>query len=273
MEFSVLMSVYDKENPDFLDSALRSILVVQSLLPAQVVIVKDGPINERLDAVLEKYKKKFPGLIDTVQLSQNMGLGVALNVGLLNCKYDIVARMDSDDISVEDRFSIQIPQILRLECAVIGGWQQDFDKVPHDLDTVRKVPERNDQIRRFAKYRNPINHPTVVFRKRVVERVGGYREFYFFEDYYLWYRMLRSNVQIVNIPQVLLHGRIGNNMVGRRRGFKYIRSEVKLHRIMCADGFISWPEFMVVVTVKVGARILPKPLLSVLYSTFLRCRN
>jgi glycosyltransferase involved in cell wall biosynthesis len=270
MQFSVLMSVYDKENPDFLDASLRSILVCQTLLPTQVVVVKDGPINKCLDAVLEKYKEIFPGLIDTVQLSKNMGLGVALNVGLLKCKYEIVARMDSDDISVEDRFSIQIPQIQRLECAVIGGWQQDFDKVPHDLGTVRKVPERNDQIRRFAKYRNPLNHPTVVFRKAVVERVGGYREFYFFEDYYLWYRILRSDVQIVNIPEVLLHGRVGNNMIDRRRGLKYMRSEIKLHRIMFDDGFISWPEFLVVVMFKTGARMLPKNLLSVLYSTFLR---
>ena len=167
MAFSVLISVYQREKPQYLEQALESLLE-QTLLPTEVVIVEDGPLTDGLYAVIEAFKTRFAATVSVV-LPRNVGLGLALNHGLKECHYPIVARMDSDDICKPRRFEKQL-EILRThkEIDVVGSWIDEFLGTKENIISTRKVPETHQEILHFARYRNPMNHPTVMFCKRVV---------------------------------------------------------------------------------------------------------
>ena len=187
MAFSVLISVYQREKPQYLEQALESLLE-QTLLPTEVVIVEDGPLTDELYAVIEAFKTRFAATVSVV-LPRNVGLGLALNHGLKECHYPIVARMDSDDICKPRRFEKQL-EILRThkEIDVVGSWIDEFLGTKENIISTRKVPETHQEILHFARYRNPMNHPTVMFRKAVIEAVDSYHDFPLFEDYDLWVR-------------------------------------------------------------------------------------
>lgn len=183
-QFSVLMSVYNKENPDFLRQSLDSIFK-QTLPPTEVVLVQDGPLDDDLLQVIDHYQANHEEL-KTVRLPECHGLGGALNEGLRHCSYDLVARMDTDDISKPERFKIQIEWMEKHpEVDACGSWIDEFTGATTNVISSRKPPRDHEAILHFARKRNPINHPTVVFRRQAVEKAGGYQHFYLFEDYYL----------------------------------------------------------------------------------------
>ena len=184
MYFSVLMSVYWRENPEFFRQSLDS-LFAQTLRAAQVVLVEDGPLTPELDAVVTEYKGRYPEL-DVVPLAQNGGLGRALNEGLKHCRYDLVARMDADDISKPFRFERQVEYMEKhLEVDLISSWIEEFEGDKDNVTGMRKVPETSEEIYEYCKGRCPVNHPTVMYRKRAVLAVDGYLTKYFPEDYFL----------------------------------------------------------------------------------------
>ena len=218
MEFSVLMSVYYKENPEYLKLSLDSV-IKQTVPTAEIVLIKDGPLTKELDDVIEEYDKKHSGLFRIFALEKNMGLGKALNFGVQQCKYDLIARMDTDDIAVRNRFELQLQEFSQDKGLVLcGGQIAEFASDPQIISGYRKVPFTQEAILKFAKKRNPFNHMTVMFRKQAILDVASYQDMPYFEDYWLWVRILQKGYVVKNVEQVLVNVRAGAEMLARRGG-------------------------------------------------------
>lgn len=224
LKFSVLMSIYYKEKPEYFDLCLKSILVDQTVLPNEIVLVKDGKLTRELEIVLDKYQKQFPKIFNIIQLDKNVGLGNALNIGLEKCKYSIVMRMDSDDISVSDRFEKQLKYMqVHKDVSALGGFIDEFEEDENKIIRIKTMPCSYEEVKKFAKFRNPINHMSVCFRKKDILEVGNYQPLFYLEDHYLWARLLVNNKKVENLPCVLVHARVGNGFVSRRGNKKYIK--------------------------------------------------
>jgi O104-antigen biosynthesis beta-1,3-galactosyltransferase len=268
MKLSVLMSVYHKEQPDFLRQSLDS-LVAQSVEADEVVIVKDGPVGDSLEAVIASYKERLP--IVALQLKENVGLGPALRAGLCECRGELVARMDSDDICLPERFEKQLAVLeAKPSVDVVGGAAAEFINDFRVIGAVRRLPCAAEQLKRFAKFRNPLNHMTVMFRRSAVLAVGGYRPFPGLEDYDLWARMLVRGMELRNLDEVLVLVRCGNGMIHKRGSVQYAKEEIRLYRHFLAIGFISLPEFAFNILARAPVRIMPASLRSIVYKTLLR---
>ena len=195
MEFSVLMSVYGKDNADDFREALKSVTLTQTKKPKQVVIVQDGIVPSSIDEIIDNIKKQTSEIeITVLKKETNQGLASALNSGLALCKYDWIARMDSDDISVEDRFEKQIAFIENnMDVVVLGGAIAEFENEIGDIQSERHVELFHEDIIRMAKSRTPMNHVSVMYLKSAVLAVGGYSEdFGKLEDYKLWVDLIAA---------------------------------------------------------------------------------
>ncbi len=268
MKFSVLMSVYHKEQPDYLDRALVS-LQEQTLPADEIVIVEDGPLNEKLYDVLESWQDKLP--IKRVPLKENIGLGGALAAGLLECSHDIVARMDTDDICDQTRFKKQI-QFMKgnPEVGIIGSAITEFEGNESNIYCTREVPVTHEEIVAYAKNRNPFNHMTVMYKKSEVLNVGNYQPCPNFEDYYLWARMLNSGTKAANLETPLVNARAGAGMISRRGGFKYITSEWAFQKKLHSLGFISTLKMIKNNLIRTAFRVVPASLRKSVYGVLLR---
>jgi len=272
MKFSVLIPVYAKENPEFFIKALNSI-VTQTLKPSEIVVVKDGPLTDGLEKVIELFSKNYDNLFKIVSLEENVGLGDALNIGLKKCSYELVARMDSDDISMPYRFEKQIQVFDRdNKLDVCSGWVGEFDKDEKEIYYYRKVPENHDDIVRYLKIRSAINHPAVMYKKTSVEKAGGYQKMMFLEDYYLWVRMLLKGAKFYNIQEVLVNMRGGENMIKRRAGIAYAKSELKLLNEFKNIGFLTKDEYIRNIFIRVPIRLMPIGIIKFIYR-FLRTKK
>ncbi|SFW36875.1 glycosyltransferase [Selenomonas ruminantium] len=269
-KFSVLMSVYKNENPEFFCQAVESVMN-NTVRPAEIVIVKDGKLPQRLENVCNKILTQYPRYIHFVPLKKNVGLGIALQRGLLECHYDLVARMDTDDIAKPYRFEKQL-KVFAHEASVdvCGGWIEEFSVDVEKIDNIRKVPETTKEIYNFAKKRNPFNHMTVMFRKEAVIKVGSYQHFPLLEDYYLWFRMIINKCRMYNIQEILCSVRTGKSMIARRGGLSYFKNEKKLYDCFYKQGYISAGEYITTLTERFIARIAPKEVRALMYRLFLR---
>ncbi len=269
MKFSVLLSLYHKESPLFLFKSLCSIFS-QTLLPDEVVLVEDGPLTPELYEVVEEFVHEHPEM-KRVVLEKNKGLGEALNEGLKHCSHDLVARMDTDDITKPERFEKQVKIFQKHpEVDVVGSWIDEFEGDISHVVSVRRLPECHEDILSFAKKRNPINHPVVMFRKGAVFAAGGYQHFPLFEDYYLWVRMLMNGAKFYNIQESLLYFRSSPDMFKRRGGLKYVGTEVRFQNFLLRSHFISFPRYVQNVIIRVMTRIMPNRWRTFLYRKKLR---
>lgn len=269
MNFSVLLSIYSKEIPYYLTKSLESVFS-QTISPTEVVLIKDGPLNDELDNIIDFYVAQYSNL-KVISLEKNQGLGKALNEGLKHCSYDIVARMDTDDIAKPDRFEKQLAVFEKYpDIDVVGAWIDEFEDNISNVKSVRKLPEFHDSIRQFAKRRNPMNHPVVMFRKSAVLAAGGYQHLPLFEDYYLWVRMLMNGAKFYNIQESLLFFRFSPEMFKRRGGWKYAVNEFRFLRMMRNMHFISFVEFIQNIFIRFSTRIIPNSLRSFIYKKILR---
>lgn len=267
--FSVLLSLYAKENPAFLKQSLDSVFT-QTLLPTEVVLVEDGPLTDELKSVVLDYKCRYPNF-KVVTLEHNQGLGKALNEGLKHCSYDLIARMDTDDISKPDRFRKQYDLFQKHpEIDVCGSWIDEFLDCTNNVKSIRKLPEFHIDIQSYAKSRNPVNHPVVMFRKSAVLAAGGYQHFPLFEDYYLWLRMLKNGAIFYNIQESLLYFRISPDMFKRRGGWKYAIDEFRFIKVMLNMNIITYRQFVLNVITRFPVRIAPNQVRSWLYKKLLR---
>lgn len=267
--FSVLCSLYYKESPIALRESLDS-LFSQTLMPNEIVIVKDGPLTDELDKVLDEYVGKYD-IIKIVPLEKNGGLGAALNEGMKYCSYELIARMDTDDIAKENRFEKQISKFKESpELDLVSAWIDEFDGDISNVTSIRKLPENHDEIFIHGKDRCPVNHPVVMFKKSAVIAAGGYKHFHLFEDYYLWVRMLVNNARFYNIQESLLYFRLSPDMFQRRGGLKYARSEAKLEKAMYDLGYISFIKMSYNVIVRFIVRVMPNGLREWVYKHVVR---
>ena len=269
--FSVLMAVYKKEQPLFFKEALRSVFE-QSLIPNEVVLVKDGPLTEELEQIIVDFSSKNEQL-KVITLEKNQGLGEALRIGLNACSFDLVARMDSDDICKPYRFEKQIAFLKEhKEITIVGSWIEEFSDCKEEIEAIRELPQEDKQLKIFMKWRNPFNHMTVMFRKKDILAVGGYQPFYLLEDYYLWNRLANANYYFANIGESLLWARGGYTMLERRGGWKYVVSESKLLKFMYRSGRINIVEFGANLMMKSIIRLIGKHLRHTIYTFFLRTK-
>ena len=268
--YSVLMSVYHKEKPEYLKQAIESIQA-QTFPTDDFVLVCDGPLNEGLDAVIAAKQQEMGDTLNVVRLAKNCGLGNALNEGIKHCKNELVARMDSDDIAYSNRCEKQINVFnTHPEVSICSGVVEEFTTDPAAVDTRRVLPETNAEIVEFAKKRNPFNHPCVMYKKTAVEAVGSYQDFYLLEDYYLWLRMLMAGYQGYNIQESLLHMRAGSDMYLRRAGWKYAKTQTKLFEYMKEQGFIGNGQYIKSCVTRSGSALAPNWLRKFMFEKVLR---
>lgn len=266
MSFSVLLSIYHKENPAWFDRAMESIWDDQVVRPSEIVLVQDGPLNTGLELVLEKWKKKLGDVLECVPLENNVGLGHALNIGLEYCNHELIARMDTDDVAKPDRFEKQLAIFEKYKVDVCGSWVSEFNDLEDKITGWRRPPEWHAEIQRYSKFRCPVNHPTVMYKKKSVEKAGGYKEMMFFEDYYLWARMLLSGAVFYNIQEPLVHMRAGLGQLERRSGRMYAVKELILFNEFKKMGFFSRLRYWVMVALRLPVRLVPKPIVRSVYA-------
>ena len=269
-KYSVLMSVYHKEKPEYLKQAIESIQA-QALLTDDFVLVCDGPLNDALDGVIFAKQQEMGTVLNVVRLAKNGGLGNALNEGIKYCKNELIARMDSDDIAYPDRCEKQLSVFdEHPEVGICSGIVEEFTTDPNTVDAKRVPPETNVEIVEFAKKRNPFNHPCVMYRKSVVKAVGSYQDFYLLEDYYLWLRMLMAGYQGYNIQEPLLHMRAGSDMYKRRAGWKYAKTQAKLFKFMKQQDFIGEWQYIKSCVIRSGSALAPNWLRKFMFEKVLR---
>ena len=244
-KYSVLMSVYIKEKPEYLDLAIKS-MVEQTLKPDEIIIVKDGPITDELQDVLDKYNAAYPELFNIVGYENNRGLGLALNFGLEHCRNELVARMDTDDISRLNRCEQQIKIFEdNPEIDIVGGDIAEFINSPSETVAYRRVPKTNDDILEYMKTRCALNHVSVMFKKSSIISAGGYKDCFWNEDYYLWIRMWLKGCTFANTGNVLVDVRTGEGMYARRGGLKYFNSEKELQNLMLKNKLINFNTYSI----------------------------
>lgn len=242
--FSVCTSVYKNDKPEFVREALDSMLVNQSVKPTEIVLVEDGPVPYELSRMLLEYKDKYGEVMNVIKLEKNGGLGNALKIGVENAKYDIIARMDSDDICLPDRFEKQLAYLeANPECDIVGGQMTEFIDTPDNIVGRREVPLTNDEIYDYMKSRCALNHVAVMFRKESVLKAGNYQDWFWNEDYYLWVRMMMAGCRFANIPDVVVNVRSGADQYARRGGKKYFESEKGIQKLMLDNGLISRSQY------------------------------
>ena len=263
------MSVYINEQANHLTACFDSIYK-QTVPPTEIILVEDGPLTSALYEAISKEEERFPQL-KRIKLDTNQGLGIALNKGLPKCSYDIIARMDTDDICVPNRFETQLSYLQNHpEIDVIGAWVFEFEESTSKVLGIRSLPEQHKQIYRFGKKRNPMNHPTVMFRKESVLKAGNYLPCPLFEDYYLWGRMLMMGFRFYNIQQPLLYFRRSPEMIKRRGGLSYAKKEISFLKKLHETGYISKWNLIRNISQRYIVRILPDYIRSLIYKYLLR---
>lgn len=261
--FSVLQSVYGKDNPFFLSQSLKSI-ADSTLQPVEIILVKDGNLSQELETVISYWQSKLP--LKVVGYEQNQGLAYALNYGLQYVETELVARMDSDDISLPDRFEKQIRCFEQnSELCLLSGCIDEFNDNPEEIVSTRNVPLSFEEIKQYLKTRNAFNHMAVMFKKSAVIESGNYQQVPYFEDYDLWIRMIQHGFYAENIPEKLVKARIGNDMIGRRHGFAYAKHELFFFKRQLASRFISKKEYYKLLFIRIPIRLLPKSILKFIY--------
>ncbi len=270
--YSVLMSVYQKEKPAYLQAALRSMLE-QTWPPDEIVLVCDGPLTEALDQVIEGY---LPQLV-VVRLPENRGLGHALAEGLKHCKNELIARMDTDDLSVRERCAWQIAylrehpevDVLSGTLAEFKGDHLDVEAAKEHILSYKKVPAADQDIRSYIRYRNPVNHPCVMFKKTSVLAVGGYQPCHLFEDYDLWARMYLAHYTFANLTETLLYMRV-DEMHKRRGGLRYGGAVLSFQTKLYRYGVIGLPQYLAATSARILVSLLPDKVRKIVYSMSLR---
>lgn len=269
-DYSVLLSVYYKEKAEYLRNSIQSIFN-QTIPTNDFVVICDGELTIELNNVLADMQQLFGNRLHVIQLDNNVGLGNALNEGLKYCKNELVARMDSDDISRPNRCEKQLQLFdSHPNLDIISGTVEEFSKSIENVETSRVLPETNEEIIEFAKKRNPFNHPCVMYKKTAVETAGGYQELYLLEDYFLWIRMLANGSQGYNIQEPLLWMRGGRELYKRRSGLKYARSQKKLFRYMSDIGFITKEQFLKNSSLRICSSLAPNRLREMMFKRYVR---
>ena len=269
MKYSVLITVYNKDNPQYFEQALNS-MINQTSRPNEIVIVKDGKINDNLQKVIEKWKEVYKNIVE-VNLEKNVGLGMALNEGIKKCKNELIARMDSDDISVVNRCEKQLAMFKKnKKLDIVGCPVLEFVDDISNVIGKRIVPLTNEEIHEYAKKRDPFNHPTVMYKKSSVLKVGGYGDYRKNQDTDLWIKMLHNQCIGANCKDYLLYFRFDNNTYKKRKSWTNTKLLIKIRWNAYKIGFSTLKDFLVVMILQLGIFFMPSSFQKWIYQKFLR---
>ncbi len=272
LPFTLLLPVYAGDDPDFLRTAFASAVVDQTRRPDEVLVVQDGPVGDALAGALAELSAGSPVPVRLLVLSRNAGLGPALDAGLAACTHDVVARMDADDVCVPHRFAAQLP-LLEAGADIVGSALMEFvDDVDHVVQ-VRVPPLDPAWIRSASRFRDPFNHPTVVYRRQAVQRAGGYQDLPLMEDYLLFARMLADGAEPANLAEPLVYYRVGAGAYARRGGLTLLGSELALQRRFRELGLTTRRQYVRNVAVRGGYRLVPEPVRRVAYRRLIARRG
>lgn len=272
VRFSVVMAVYKNDSPEWFEQATESILN-QTTRSDDVVIVCDGAISDDLEKILQHYEVAYEE-VTVVRLGKNVGAGQARNEGVKCAKNELVAIMDADDISLSNRFELQLTEFSRnSKLVLVGGQISEFENTPDNIIGYRKVPTEYSAIKKFARYRSPINHVTIMFKKSVFLAVGGYPKMTRAEDYYMVSSLLAKNYAICNMRHTIVNCRISSENIRRRKTWRNVCENIlsrwKVHKL----GAISFVNFCISSIAQLVLFVMPIGLLSVLFSVMLRSRH
>jgi GT2 family glycosyltransferase len=270
--FSLLMSTYAGDDPDFLREAFESTVNDQTRPPAEVVLVQDGPVPPELADTIAQLADTSRVPVKHVVMDANVGLGPALDRGLEACDHEIVARMDADDISVPDRFERQLP-VVEAGADIVGSGLLEFGSSVDEIVGRRTPPTDPDEIRRVIRFRDPFNHPTVVYRRSAVQAVGGYSDMALMEDYLLFTRMVEGGARPANLAEPLVCYRVGAGAYARRGGRQLLRSELALQRRFRDLGITTRGQYARNVAVRGGYRLVPEGLRRTAYRALIANRG
>lgn len=270
-KFSVLLPIYHGDKIDYVEQAVSSV-IHQTLPPDEIVFVFDGQVDHEIENFINTLSTVRDNIKYKVcKLLVNKGLGEALRIGLEYCSNELVARMDADDISLPHRFEKQVSLFHEYkELDIIGSYIAEFELDPEKPVSVRTVPLNTDEIYKYAEKRNPFNHMSVMFKKSAVEKAKGYQHMPYFEDYYLWIRMIKNKCTMMNIPEVLVLSRTGKEMYNRRGGLKYIRAELDFQKKLLQYGLINNFQFVQNISLRFLIRLAPNIIRRYVYQKKLR---
>lgn len=267
---SVLLSVYKKENAEYLRGAIYSI-ARQTRIVDEIVIVEDGPLTDTLYAELEYLEERFGRLIKRYPLKSNVGLGLALKYGVERCTHELIARMDTDDIAVSNRIEVQEKAFLEDPFLdIVGGHIEEFDTDPENPHSKRLVPLSHAEIVKYQKMRSAFNHMTVMFRKSAVLRAGNYEDGLYMEDDLLWHNMIATFSKTKNIDMILCKVRVGNGMYERRGGLDYFEYYKEAREKMLARKQISYKDYILSLAIQLGVAIVPNNAREFIFKKLLR---
>ena len=270
--YSVLMSVYSKENPIFLRESIDSMLN-QTVGPNEFVLVEDGPLTDELYEVIDNYVQKYPKVFKEIRLKKNVGLGPALRIGVNRCHNEWIARADSDDISFPDRMETQLIRIMKEpRIDIIGANHIEFiDSIYNKSSFLYKtLPSSNSQIKEYAKRRNPFSHSVLTIRKSKIVEAGNYRKCEYLEDYDLWVRMIKTGAYCENINNYLSYVRVSKDLYKRRGGLKYLKKIRAFKKNLYKSGFCSSRDYIVSVTIHSIICLIPNNMRNQFYKKILR---
>lgn len=271
MKFSILISLYFKENRSFLNECFKSIWINQTVKPDEIVLVLDGPIGAELQECINSWKGQIGDHLNIIALPNNIGLGMALNEGLKHCSNDWVFRMDTDDICLPDRFEKQVEYIQKNPDVVLfSGQIIEFNETIKDATKLKVVPTDYEEIKKFALKRCPFNHMTVAYRRDIILGLGGYQHHLLMEDYNLWFRVIGAGYKVGNHSDILLYARVGNGMYARRKGWQYFKSEKKLLDLKKELKLQGSVAANLIFLARASIRLIPSNMLAFIYNNFLR---
>lgn len=265
---SLLMSIYHKEEKEYFEEAIKSIMS-QTLMPDEIVLIKDGPLSSELEEVINQWKQECDCL-RIYGFKENVQLGRALRKGVLLCSHDTIARMDTDDIMLPDRLEKQYNYMRNHpDVSVVGGRIIEFDDERKYIKE-KIMPKTFSEVKKYGKFRNPLNHMTVMFRKSAVLQAGNYKHFPFLEDYYLWIRMMSNNQKIENLPDVLVKVRTNDGMYTRRGGFSYFKRYYILRKKQYSLELLTYIEYIISIVLTMGIVLSPSLFRKIIYRKGLR---
>lgn len=269
IKYSVLMSLYWKEKTEYLRESLDS-MVAQSIRPDEIVIVKDGPLGDALEQVLEEYVRKYPDLFHFVNRPNNGGFGLALRDGVVACRNEWIARMDTDDVANLHRIEEQAKVIeAHPELDMVGSVYYEFQG-DYSHMVLRDSPETNKMLIKFMHKRNPFGHDTLMLKKSKILEAGNYESEIRFEDYGLWIRMALNGAKMYNIQKPLLYVRGNSDYYSRRGGFQYMCQNVKFFYKYWKRGFFTGKDCIASLIPRCAVCIMPNALRTWFYEHFLR---
>lgn len=268
-KYSVLTTLYAKEKPEFLRACLDSMLA-QTVPPSEYVIVKDGPLTEELENVLSEYAQRYE-IFKMVCLNENMGCGEASIAGMNACTYDLVARIDSDDISMPNRCELEIKCFMEdPELVVVGSDMYEFEEDPSVIVSEKKMPYSQEEIYKFGKRRNPFNHSTVMMRKSIVQKHGGYAPIRRALDLELFTKLLYQGCKCKNLDKPLVLFRTGNSRVKRKKNWTNLKCDLGVYKRNYKEKYISLFDLFFVTVRQVVFFLMPDGLARFLYSKIYR---